>query len=86
VLTRRWPLRWAFRCSSEMANPSELSLPDPETWSVKGVVAAYNGWLEVKAPDNRKAFLRRLKDDPEAGHAEAVTFNLLRMMQKNTSG
>jgi hypothetical protein len=66
-----------------MANPSELSLPDPETWSVKGVVAAYDGWLEVKAPGHRKAFLRRLKDDPEAAHAEAVTFNLLRMMQKN---
>jgi arylsulfatase A-like enzyme len=28
--------------------PAELSLPDPETWSVKGVVAAYDGWLEAR--------------------------------------
>ena len=50
---------------------------------MKGVVAAYEGWMEVKSPDHKKAFVRRLKDDAEAAHAEAVTFNLLRMMQKN---
>ncbi len=48
-------------------------MPDLNT-----LVQSYVEWLEIKAPDHRAMFLRRLKDDPEAAHAEAVTFRLLR--------
>jgi hypothetical protein len=61
----------------------DRSLPDPDDWSLDGVVKAYITWLEVKAPDHLKAFVKRLHDDPEAAHAEAVTFNMLRMAHKN---
>lgn len=42
------------------------------------LVESYLRWLEVKAPEHRQAFKARLSEDPEAAHAEAVTFGILR--------
>jgi hypothetical protein len=42
------------------------------------LVASYLTWLEVKAPEHLKSFKTRLNEDPEAAHAEAVTFGVLR--------
>lgn len=43
------------------------------------IVQSYVDWMEIKAPENRKAFLKRLEESPEAARAEAATFAVLRM-------
>jgi len=54
-----------------------------EPFSIDGVVKSYIRWLDVRAPDHRLAFVQRLRNDPEAAHAEAVTFSVLRVKHKN---
>jgi len=46
--------------------------------SLKDVAQAYSVFLEVCATGHHKAFLNRLKSDPEAAKAEAAVFSWLR--------
>ena len=59
-------------------------LIDPTTRfepSLLKAVEAYSMWLSVIAPQHKVSFEKRLKEDAEAAHAEAVVFTILR--QKN---
>jgi hypothetical protein len=47
------------------------------------LVESYVTWMEVKVPGHRQAFVRRLKHEPEAAHAEAVMFSILRAAALN---
>jgi hypothetical protein len=54
----------------------------PQSDALDNLVASYLTWLEVKAPEHLKSFKARLNEDPEAAHAEAVTFGVLRTTGK----
>jgi hypothetical protein len=48
------------------------------TPSIDGVVDSYKAWLAVKSPEHLRAFVERMKAEPQAARAEAVTFGVLR--------
>lgn len=68
-------VRWRQRVIREPAQH--------QPFSIEGVVSSYRDWLEVKASDQLRPFVQRLRDDPEAAHAEAVTFSVLRCARLN---
>jgi hypothetical protein len=62
-------------------NPHELVKFDDDfdlTPSIDRVVESYKSWLEVKSPSHLQGFAGRLREQPEAARAEAVTFAILR--------
>jgi hypothetical protein len=52
-------------------------------FSIDEVIKSYVAWLEVKAPEHRAAYVRRLRDEREGAQAEAITFALLRVKRRN---
>lgn len=46
--------------------------------SLDSIVKSYSTFLEVKYPDNFRAFNTRLNSDPESARAEAFVFSMLR--------
>lgn len=46
--------------------------------STTHVMESYKVFLEVKYPTHYQSYCNRLRSDPEAARAEAITFSLLR--------
>jgi hypothetical protein len=54
--------------------PGDLEFMVP----IERIVESYLTWLEVKSPGHHVEFAARLRADPEAARAEAISFAFLR--------